>query len=450
MTTRRQILKAGLSSFALGAAGSLFPFRRAAAFANGAAASDYKALVALFLYGGNDANNLVVPADDAGYGSYLRARGALALPRAALLPIQPSSARTPYGLHPRLQKLSGHFAARRLGVVANVGTQLVPLRRADILSEAVPLPLNLLSHEDQQVQWQSAQLQRTSETGWGALLGDQLQNLSPDARYPALVTAAGSSLFVEGGRGRSAAVSGDGSTLLAGMDATDPSDPRAQALREFLAEADQPMLAQKASEGLATAIRDGKTLAAALASTPPLQTQFPDSDLGRQLAQIARVMQVRDVLGLRRQVFFASLDGFDTHGDQLAQQDILYATLDAALDAFYLATVELGLANQVTTFTGSDFGRTLQSNATAGSDHAWGSHHLVLGGAVRGDLFGTFPALELSGPDDASDEGRWIPTTALDQYGASLARWLGVADADLPAIFPNLPAFGSRLVPIFG
>lgn len=450
MTTRRQILRAGLGSFALGAASSLLPFRRAAAFANGAAASDYKALVSLFLYGGNDANNLLVPIDDKGYGSYQRARGVLALGRAALLPIQPSSALTPYGLHPRLQKLAGHFAARRLGVLANVGTQVVPLRRAALLTESVPLPVNLLSHEDQQVQWQTARLQSTAEAGWGALLGDQLQALSPAARYPALVTAGGTSIFVEGGRGRSAAVSADGSTLFAGMDPNDPADPRAQALREFLADEGQPMLAQKASEGIATAIRDGKTLGDALAAVPPLQTRFPDSDLGRQLGQIARVMQGRDVLGLRRQVFFASLDGFDTHGDQLAQQDALFATLDAALDAFYLATVEMGLANQVTTFTGSDFGRTLQSNATAGTDHAWGSHHLVLGGAVRGDLFGTFPTLELSGPDDASDEGRWIPTTALDQYGASLARWLGVADADLPAIFPNLPAFGSRLVPLFG
>ena len=449
MTTRRQILQLGLGGLALGAAGSLLPFRRAAAFARSAAATDYRALVALFLYGGNDANNLIVPADDAGYRSYSAARRGLALRREALLPIQPASGAAPYGLHPSFPKLAGHFAARRLSIVANVGTQVSPVRRADVLAGGAPLPVNLLSHEDQQIQWQSAQLQYSAETGWGALIGDRVQGMSPDARYPALVTAGGSSLFVEGGLGRSAAVSGAGSTLLAGLDANDATDPRSQALRDILADAAQPVLAQQASAGMSTALRDGKTLADALAATPALTTQFPDSDLGRQLGQIARVMQVRSVLGLRRQVFFASLDGFDTHSDQLRQQEALYATLDAALDAFYSATVELGLADKVTTFTASDFGRTLQPNATAGSDHAWGSHHLVLGGAVRGDLNGTFPALELSGPDDASDEGRFIPTTALDQYGASLARWLGVADADLAGIFPNLPAFGGRLLPLF-
>jgi uncharacterized protein (DUF1501 family) len=157
---------------------------------------------------------------------------------------------------------------------------------------------------------------------------------------------------------------------------------------------------------------------------------------------------VRQALGLSRQVFFASIDGFDTHSDQVNSQGPLFAQLDDALDAFSRATAELGVASQVTAFTLSDFNRTLQANSSAGSDHAWGGHHLVVGGAVRGgDLYGRFPTLVLSGPDDASDEGRFIPATALDQYAATLARWFGIADADLAAIFPNLRNFAAPTLP---
>jgi uncharacterized protein (DUF1501 family) len=210
-------------------------------------------------------------------------------------------------------------------------------------------------------------------------------------------------------------------------------------------------LIQSASAATTSALQQGRVLADALTSGSALATAFPDTDIARQLKQVAQIIQVRGALGLQRQIFFVSLGGFDTHSDQLAQQDRLYQQLSQALGAFYQATVEIGVGPQVTTFTLSDFGRTFLPDSNAGTDHAWGSHHLIVGGAVRGgDLYGTFPTLAPGGPDDIGDEGRWIPTTSLDQYGATLATWFGVQSADLPSVFPNIGNFTNQTLTMLG
>jgi len=201
-------------------------------------------------------------------------------------------------------------------------------------------------------------------------------------------------------------------------------------------------LVQAANSTVSNSISDAAALAAALAKSTKLKTVFPATGLGAQLQQVAEIIQVQSELGMERQIFFCSLGGFDTHAGELETHDSLYPQLSPALAAFYAATQELNLAQNVTTFTESDFSRTFQPTTADGSDHAWGSHHLVLGGAVKGgQIFGKFPAFQLGGPNDADTRGRWIPTTSIDQYGATLCSWFGIPPSALATVFPNLANF---------
>jgi uncharacterized protein (DUF1501 family) len=209
-------------------------------------------------------------------------------------------------------------------------------------------------------------------------------------------------------------------------------------------------MAQAANGVLSNSIADAKALSAALARAS-VKTVFPKTSLGAQLEQVAQIIQVRDSLGMRRQVFFCSLGGFDTHDDELNTHKQLYPELSQALATFNTSMQELGTQNEVTTFTESDFSRTFQPTSNNGSDHAWGSHHLIMGGAVKGgDIYGTMPSFVLGGPDDADTRGRWIPTTAVDQYGATLCSWLGIPDASLSAVFPNLANFQNKKLSFLG
>jgi uncharacterized protein (DUF1501 family) len=208
---------------------------------------------------------------------------------------------------------------------------------------------------------------------------------------------------------------------------------------------------QAADDTMSASIADATALTNALAKATALKTQFPKTSIGAQLQQIAQIIQVQADLGMRRQIFFCSLGGFDTHTQELETHNQLYPQLSPALAAFYSATQELGMAQNVTTFTESDFSRTFQPTTGDGSDHAWGSHHLVLGGAVQGgQVYGKFPMFELGGPDDTDVRGRWIPSTAIDQYGATLCSWFGIPDNALPTIFPNFANFGSQKLAFLG
>jgi uncharacterized protein (DUF1501 family) len=210
-------------------------------------------------------------------------------------------------------------------------------------------------------------------------------------------------------------------------------------------------LAQAANSTMSMSMTDAKLLAAALAKATPLKTVFPTNTLGQQLQQVAQVIQVQADLGMQRQVFFCSVGSFDTHTGELGTLNTLYPELSQGLAAFYNATQELGVAQNVTTFTESDFNRTFQPTTGDGSDHAWGGHHLVLGGAVQGgQIHGTFPTFELGGPDDTDTRGRWIPTTSIDQYGATLCAWFGIPDGAMNSIFPNLANFSTRKLKFLG
>ena len=238
---------------------------------------------------------------------------------------------------------------------------------------------------------------------------------------------------------------------LQGFDSSAPSQARFVATQQLLTFDSGLAMVHAANAVTGQAVRYSVTLSSALKNIPPFQTVFPNNYLAQQLKQVAQVISARAALGVNRQIFFCSYGGFDTHSDQLPQQVQLLTTISQSLSAFYQATQELGVANNVTAFTLSEFGRTLEPGSNGGTDHAWGSHQFILGGAVKGNaIYGTFPTLALGGPDDADQNGRWIPTTALDQYAATLAAWFGVSAGNLPSIFPNLANFGTANLGFMG
>ncbi len=290
-------------------------------------------------------------------------------------------------------------------------------------------------------------------TGWAGRVADKIQPLNGTALFPPITTVAGSAIFCTGQQTAPYAVIPGTTSALAGFDSSASSTARLQALQQLLTFDTGISLIQSASSITSAAVADSQTLSAALASAGSLATVFPKSGLGSQLSQVAQILKVRSALGLSRQIFFCSLGGFDTHNNQIATQQALYSQLSPAMNAFYNATVELGLAQQVTTFTMSDFSRTFQpaSGVPLGTDHAWGSVQMIMGGAVLGgDIYGTLPTFTLGGPDDSGSNGRWIPTTSIDQYGATMASWFGVQSADLPTIFPNLSNFTSPTLTFLG
>jgi uncharacterized protein (DUF1501 family) len=442
--TRRQFIRqstcaaVGITSLA----STVFDLRRVAAAAP-LAGTDYKALVCVFLYGGNDSNNLLVPLDTPDYNSYAAMRLGLALPQAALLPIAPASGgdSRAWGLHPSMTGVQSLFAQQKLAILANVGPLVAPVTRADYDNGTAALPPQLFSHSDQTVHWQTSIPDQPPQTGWGGRVADLLRAANGTAQISMCMSLAGSNTFEVGNVVTQFQVSASGGIGLDGY-GTDPADPASNALRRLMRKSYGNLFQTGYRDIFQRALDNDQLLQTALASQPPLQTQFPATDLGGQLATIARLIQARQVLGQQRQVFFCATGGFDTHGGQLVPHAQLLSDLSGALSAFYAATVELQVANSVTAFTASDFGRTFLSNGD-GSDHGWGSHHLVVGGAVQGGrIFGRVPTLAIDGPDDSGD-GRWIPTTSVDEYSATLARWFGVSASDMPTVFPNLGRFSN-------
>ena len=401
--------------------------------------TDYKALVCVFLYGGNDANNTVVPFDTAGYGNYSSIRGPLVIPQSSLLPLTPLPN---FALNPNLPDVQTLFNNGTAAIVANVGTLVEPTTRAQYQAGQT-VPINLFSHADQQLEWQNASQSSATATGWAGRIADTLaSSYNAGASIPMITSVAGDTLFCNGANSTPVAVSPGnlgGASCSEGAACTSRLET-AQALLSF---SSGLTLVQADNNITSNAYNYAKALSDAVQSISPLKTVFPaNNGLAAQLKQIAQIIQVRAALGVQRQIFFAGLGNFDTHAGQVTIQGGLLAQVSPALAAFYQATQELSVASNVTTFTMSDFSRAFQPNSLLGSDHAWGSHHFVMGGAVKGGkMYGTFPTLALGGPDDSGSNGRWVPTTSCVQYAATLAQWYGVNTAQLPMVFPTIGNF---------
>jgi len=422
-------------------------------WAEAATASDYKALVCLFMFGGNDGHNMIVPRQNAQYNAYVAARGGLALPPAQLLDIA-DVAQGPFALHyamPELQKL---YNQGSLAVLANVGMLVQPTSYAQLTAPSTALPLNLRSHSDQIVQMQTGIPTAGGSTGWGGRVLDLMEwtySYNSMTSFPVSIAMGSPALFCSGAIVPGASLQ-PGNYLDQNAMNLFPT-PAAQARKAA------QLQTVSATNGNAIVDASNKVMADAMALNPLLKSastsvtfnkSFPQTSIGKQLEEIARMINLSAQLNIGRQVFFCSLGGFDTHGGQAYQQWDLLQQISKALDAFHAASVQLNFANQVTTFTMSDFGRTLQPSGS-GCDHGWGNHHLILGGAVKGaKVYGKFPLMtnyanfNLSNDDYADPRGVMLPSVSLAQYGATLAKWFGAGDADLDGLFPTLPSFSTR------
>jgi len=471
MPTRREFMRGCCAAASMGVFASFSRFGLLNALA--AAPADYKALVCIFLFGGNDGNNLIVPiAGTPGtgfsYADYFAIRadqsnGGLALTQAQLLPVTaktaqplPSGAKD-FGFHPALAQIRGLFQQNRVAVVANIGALVEPITRMEYLNKTKQRPDNLFSHSDQQQQWQTAELNGFGTTGWAGRTADKIRTIYDVGQaYPPITTVAGTAIFCTGSQTQPFALAPTTNPATIGLQGysspTAQSNARLASLQEMLTFDTGISLIQATSSITSRALQQSSILAGALQGISPLATVFPNTSIGNQLAQVARIIKANQTLGLRRQIFFCSMGGYDTHTSQIGTQNNLMSQLDPAMKALYDATVELGIPDKITTFTLSEFGRTFKPASGAGSDHGWGSHVLVMGGnnVLGGDLYGKLPQFALSGPDDSSSSGRWIPTTAVNQFGATLASWFGVGSADLPAIFTNLANFTTKNLGFLG
>jgi uncharacterized protein (DUF1501 family) len=438
------------SSYALGLAG----IGEAAAFSN---AGGYKALVCVFLYGGNDYANTLIPFDSANYARYQTIRGTtgseaangIALARASLANtvLTPPQGQTltddiTYALAPTMPRLKALYDQGAMAPLLNVGPLLAPLTRAQYDNGSVPRPAKLFSHNDQQSTWQSSRPEG-SRTGWGGRMGDLALTSNTNAMFTA-INATGNAVLLSGQTAVPYQVSPAGATLYNPLQSGRlfNSSAASQALGTLLRSGSGNVMAADYARINDRSITFGAFINNALANTT-LTTSFGTGNrLADQLRVVARLIAARQSLGVTRQVFLVSLGGFDNHDGLIGTHDVLLGQVDFAMDAFYRATVELGVANNVTAFTASDFGRTFSSNGD-GSDHGWGAHHFIVGGAVNGGRFyGRAPSVATNTADQVG-QGRLLPAVSVDEFSATLATWFGVAPSELPSVAPNIGRFAS-------
>ncbi len=425
-----------------------------------------KALICLFLFGGNDANNMIVPYDQESYDAYFGARGEVALARDSLLPLtlQGGGDGRDFAAHPSFDLLRGVFDEGKMAFLNNVGTLVAPITRAEYRSGGAAVPPYLFSHSDQEVQWQTSLPSSSKKVGWGGRIADLLNELNAANAISMNISIGGNNYFQVGNETLQYPMTTNGSVGLSSY--TSQSAPRKQqyvGLNEALGQSYSHIFENEYAAITNRAISKDLIVKDTLATTArfdrdPSDTSpadlnlFPNArsatsgnltNIASQLHMILRLISAQSSLGMKRQIFFCSLGGWDTHDDQLNNHGALLKTLGDAVHDFYRATVSLGISDRVTLFTASDFNRTFSSNGQ-GTDHAWGGPQFVVGGNVAGGrLYGRVPILQSGGPDDTGSRGSWIPTISTDEYAATLAKWFGVDPGNMPLVLPNIGRFAA-------
>ncbi len=413
---------------------------------NTPANSSYKALVCILLSGGNDSFNMLVPRSQDAYDAYAGARTNIALPQASLLPINPLNPDgKEYGLHPNLPKVQQLFETEKLAFIANCGTLVQPTSMSDF-NTATKLPFGLFSHSDQATHWQTSVPQDRRKIGWGGRLADILHTNNSNQDISMSISLNGSNMFQRGNtiQSYSANYNNNGSTLINGSSSTNfYNELKRQTLDDILEQEYQNTLEKAYANVIAGSKNNSLEFDAAVANGVPITIPFDTSNsFSKRMQMTARIIAAQSNLNVNNQTFFIQMSGFDTHDAILDEHAALMTQLDDALSSFYLAMDEIGMQNNVTTFTMSDFGRKMVTNGD-GTDHAWGGHAMVMGGDVLGKkIYGEYPDLYLGAPLDTGG-GRFIPTTSTDEYFSELALWFGASPSDLSYVFPNLPNFWS-------
>ena len=471
---RRRFLQQTGALSALSLAGSLDLFGLSSAVAQTA---PYKALVCLFMFGGNDSNSLLIPYSDyAAYDAVRPLATGVNVAQSLLTPLSPLNLPgQTFSLHPALTATNGNatlaslFSSGKLAVVANTGSLVEPMTRTEYRANTRKRPDQLFSHSDQQQQGQTSLAQAsflTGPNGWGGRLADRVIGMNAPTATPMSMSFSGAQTFLNGLRGRGLSLPTAGNFGFTGDPTAAPNAlqaARSAARAEAILAAHSSEMVRSAQQNMGSALNASQQINPIINGTLPSQIQAPfnglNSGLANQLRAVARLIAQRATLGHSRQIFFVSIGGFDTHTGQNQFQPTnpvfqglaaLYQQIGQALAAFYQSTVNLGVADDITTFTVTDFNRTFRPNGL-GTDHAWGGHQLVLGGSVVGQrMYGTFPTLALGGPSDTDSLGRWIPTTSIDQYGATLAKWFGVPPVDIVQVFPNIGRFATPDVGFLG
>jgi uncharacterized protein (DUF1501 family) len=434
---RRKFFQLGAK---MGLAGATMPLwmRLAGVRAYAQSSNSYKAIVCITLAGGNDGNNVIVPLDSATFQQYTSLRQGLALPQGSLLPVQPAGGSATYGFHPSLQNISSIFTQGNASIIANCGPMDQPLTKQALTQNPSLLPQLFGSHPVSMAQWESATTLGSPSTGWGGRIADQIA--SESGLLPPVVSVSGVSTFTIGANVQSVSMM---QSAAGGVPLPDELlQPTLNLTSVDSASANE--LVQRSAQMRVNALQMQGILAQAVQAGSGFKTVFPTSPLGQNLETIVQVINGRQATEATRQLFYCQTGPYDTHGGQLPLHAALLSDLDASVGAFVTALQEIGMLQNVLVLTLSDFGRTMESNSSAGSDHAWGNHQFVFGGGFQGRrILGSLPDFDLGGSQDYTGQGVWIPQIATQQIAASAASWFGLSSTQVANIFPNLAAFSS-------